>query len=231
MSRSLIRAIFFDLDDTLYAYEPCQAAAMSALFSFLSTRLDTEVKKIHHAFEDARAAIHARLPCVAAGHSRLLYAQECIEALLGRTDVALTVEAEECFWRVFLDAMELRPGVDAFLAETKQRGIVTAIVTDLTTQIQLRKIHRLGIGQSIDWLVTSEESGVEKPDPASFRLAAQKTGIPLDNTLMIGESYAKDILPARTLGMQTVYLNLGQRKEIEKMQAHDFFEVKGLVYT
>lgn len=59
-------------------------------------------------------------------------------------------------------------------------------------------------------IIESAVVGVRKPDPAIFRLGIEKLGLTAEETVVIGDSYDKDILPATSLGCQTIWLkNIG----------------------
>lgn len=51
--------------------------------------------------------------------------------------------------------------------------------------------------------VTAEVVGVNKPQPDGFRYIMEKTGLPADAHLMIGDRVAVDLVPAKALGMKT----------------------------
>lgn len=55
-------------------------------------------------------------------------------------------------------------------------------------------------------IVESAVVGVRKPDPAIFRLGVDALIMPADQVVVIGDSYDKDIIPARTIGCQTIWL-------------------------
>lgn len=55
-------------------------------------------------------------------------------------------------------------------------------------------------------IVESAVVGVRKPDPAIFALGVDALGLPPDEVLVIGDSYRKDILPARSIGCHTAWL-------------------------
>ena len=100
--------------------------------------------------------------------------------------------------------MKLRPGVLDFLTWCRKNGIVTCILTDLTADIQFKKMIHLKIDKLIDWVVSSEEAGADKPHKSMFRLALKKMGLSRSDVLMIGDNYHKDILGAKALGIRTV---------------------------
>ena len=56
-------------------------------------------------------------------------------------------------------------------------------------------------------VVESSVVGVRKPDPAIFRLGVERLGLEPSATVMIGDNYEKDIIPAQSIGCSTVWLN------------------------
>ena len=55
-------------------------------------------------------------------------------------------------------------------------------------------------------IVESSCVGVRKPDPQIYRLGVESLGIAADNTVVIGDSYDKDIIPASSIGCKTIWL-------------------------
>lgn len=55
-------------------------------------------------------------------------------------------------------------------------------------------------------IVESAVVGVRKPDPAIYRLGVEATGFPAEQVVVVGDSFGKDIIPARTVGCKTVWL-------------------------
>lgn len=55
-------------------------------------------------------------------------------------------------------------------------------------------------------IVESAVVGVRKPDPAIFALGVKALDLEPEEVLVIGDSYKKDILPARSLGCHTAWL-------------------------
>ena len=55
-------------------------------------------------------------------------------------------------------------------------------------------------------IVESAVVGVRKPDPAIFALGVDALGLKPEEVLVVGDSYTKDILPARSLGCHTAWI-------------------------
>lgn len=82
-----------------------------------------------------------------------------------------------------------------------------------------------------DDIIESAVVGVRKPDPAIFGLGVQSLGIPASSVVIIGDSYTKDIVPARSLGCHTIWLKgIGWEDDVEGATADliikDFMELK-----
>jgi HAD superfamily hydrolase (TIGR01549 family) len=69
---------------------------------------------------------------------------------------------------------------------------------------------RDGIDRYFDVWAVSAEVGAEKPDPALFRHALGEAAAPAGRCAMVGDRLDNDILPARRLGMRTVWLLRGE---------------------
>lgn len=197
-------AIIFDTDNTLYSYESPHARASAATEEKAVRLLGADAADVHAAFAQARRDVKRQLGATASSHSRLLYFQRGIELLGRKTQLVLTLDLEQTYWRTFLAHCALFPGVREFLLALRSASIGTAIITDLTSQIQFRKIIYFGLDDCFDYVVTSEEAGADKPDEAPFRLAIEKLAVPAERIWMIGDHPVNDIAGARAFGMTTL---------------------------
>lgn len=82
-----------------------------------------------------------------------------------------------------------------------------------------------------DQIIESAIVGVRKPDPAIFGLGVEALNMPAQNIVVIGDSYAKDIVPAEKNGCQTIWLKgPGWEKDDDSATADvvitDFMELK-----
>jgi putative hydrolase of the HAD superfamily len=66
-------------------------------------------------------------------------------------------------------------------------------------------------------VVESAVVGVRKPDPAIYALGVTKIGLPAQEVLVVGDSYSKDMVPAKAVGCQTLWLK-GQTWGEDKLQ-------------
>lgn len=186
-------AVLFDTDNTLYPYDPAHQAAMRAVRVKASRLFGIEQEKFDQAFDAARKSTKERLRHTASSHSRLLYFQQMLEIIGLGSQVLLALDLEQTYWRTFLSNARLFDGVKDLLDDLRIAGIPTAIVTDLTAQIQFRKIVYFGLDHYFDYIVTSEEAGFDKPHAAPFEIAVAKMKPSGSCIWMIGDNPKNDI--------------------------------------
>lgn len=66
-----------------------------------------------------------------------------------------------------------------------------------------------GLLQYLDLIVASAEEGIEKPDLRIFELALKRAGCLPENAVMIGDRLDNDIIPAKQMGMKTIWIRQG----------------------
>ncbi|MBI2543307.1 MAG: HAD family hydrolase [Candidatus Aenigmarchaeota archaeon] len=201
-----VKAVLIDLDNTLYEYEKCNKPAVDAVIEELSIETGKSKELVKQVFDESRKKVKVELGDVAASHSRFLYFQKTIEALKGKTDIQLTEQLHDLFWNVYFEQMELYDGVIDFFEYLKQNNIKIAIVSDLTVELQFKKLIELGVDKYIDFVITSEESGREKPDKSIFLLSLDKLGCDKDDVIFIGDDLEKDIKGAENFGMRYIHV-------------------------
>jgi len=197
------KAVLLDLDNTLYAYTPCHNQALARSSAFYRENIEPIPHRVFlKYYAQARAHIHRTLKGQAASHSRLLYFQTLLEKRTGRTCLEWTLRLEKLYWDTFLVHMRLYAWVKPVLDYCRGNNIRVVIVTNLTAAIQHRKLRHLKLHKHIDFLVSSEEAGLEKPAPIIFKIALAKAGCTAAQAVLIGDDSKQD----RHLRMDRVIL-------------------------
>ena len=93
------------------------------------------------------------------------------------------------------------------LAET----VPVAVVTNGPPDIQRLKIEQTGIGPYLSAVVISGEVGIGKPDPAVFWRALELVGAPPERSVMVGDSWERDVTGALATGMRAVWISHGRQ--------------------
>ena len=126
------------------------------------------------------------------------------------------LDLEKTFWRTFLANSPLLPGVIDLLNELKDLNILIAIVTDLTANIQMRKMIYFNLDETFDAFVTSEEVGLDKPFKKNFELVLKKLDLETNNNVwMVGDNPETDIIGGKAIGAVT-FQKIFKKEDIGK---------------
>jgi 5'-nucleotidase len=100
-------------------------------------------------------------------------------------------------------------GIEPLLDHLYHQSIKMGIITNGTSEIQRNKVRYLGFTRffSDEFVIVSEELGVEKPNPAIFHYALKKIAPNSKYKLYIGDSWEIDVLGALEARWQAIYLN------------------------
>lgn len=206
----------FDLDNTLYDYDKVHKIALKAVFKELNKHIEIKWIKFEKLFKISKKEIHRELSGTASAHNRVLYFQRLIEKTHKSIDPYVILRLYNSYWDTLLKNMCLRNDALDILKYFKNKGLKIAIVSDLTANIQLRKIHKLKISKYVDALVTSEEAGSEKPHSIMFLLTLNKLGVSPGDAIMVGDNAISDIEGANFVGLDTVLLKKGKLARMSK---------------
>ncbi len=80
-----------------------------------------------------------------------------------------------------------------------------AIMSNIDDDLFARTAPQLGV--SFDYVITAQQARAYKPSLQVFKLAQQRTGVLPEHWLHVGQSIYHDVLPARSLGIATVWVN------------------------
>lgn len=198
-------AVLFDTDNTLYEYEPANNKATKAVGEKIKNLLGIREEEFKNKYKQAKLEVKEQLGKTASSHSRLLYFQRLLEILGFKAQLLIALDLEQTFWRTFLDNAPLFNGVREIFDTLKKEKIPIAIVTDLTSHIQLRKLTYFGLEDVFDAVVTSEEVGADKPDIRVFKLALKKLNLISNNNIwMIGDNSYADIFGGKKINAITI---------------------------
>jgi HAD superfamily hydrolase (TIGR01509 family) len=87
------------------------------------------------------------------------------------------------------------------LAALRRLGLRLVVVSNSNGTLRA-KLERLGLLAAVDAVMDSFELGVEKPDPAIFTLALERSGSRAATTLHVGDFFHIDVVGARAAGLQ-----------------------------
>src|SRR5438128_778594 len=165
--------LLLDIDNTVYPYQPCHEAGLRRAYAVakcLVARWQDDAA-FRQDYACARQAVKSRLRAYAAEHSRLLYFKQMVETESKFTDFQKIAALEHAYWDGYASTMTPDVGCCELLEYALGSGLQLAWVSNYTTARQFWKLQKLGLSHIRAVLVTSEEAGCDKPNPATVDLA------------------------------------------------------------
>lgn len=101
---------------------------------------------------------------------------------------------------------DLYADVRPALADLQASGIWVGVVGNQT--VRAGGLLR-GLDLPCDFIATSDDWGVSKPDTAFFDRIVEEAGMPADDILYVGDRLDNDIAPAKAVGMRTAFIQRG----------------------
>ena len=224
----MFKAVIFDIDGTLYSYAANDKIAVESLCEYAANILHVEESEFRTTYNEARRIVkEERLKDGGARHSKVLFFQTTLE-LLGKSAFHYVLEMYDVYWNNFLANMKPFAGVVEFIEKLHRAGVKIALCTDMTAHIQYRKIKQLGLNKFIDSMVTSEETGLEKPAREMFELALKKLNVNAEDAAFFGDSLERDIEGAAKVGITPFWYNdkgIFQNINIPCVEVHSYREI------
>ncbi len=209
----MIKAVFFDLYNTLVTYDPPREEIEVRILKEFGIEVSPEslVRPIMIA-DDFIFKEHARLPIRKRSkeETTALYIQyhgmvlkeagieaprEVIAGILGK-------------WMSFDLKMALFDDVVPALTNLKERGLVLGLISNVDRDIA-PFYQGLGLSAWLQVMVTSQEVGFNKPHPEIFQAALKQAGVKPAEAIYVGDQYQIDVVGANKAGMRGILLDRG----------------------
>lgn len=210
-----VRAIFFDLDETLIDDDRCMREAIA--------RTCTTLGKLHPQLEPDRLEAtyteaankwwtsSGSVPRASGSSStsgrdiRVEVWGKALEAY-GLSNPDIAVEAADIYAQERSDGYSLFPEVSDVLGTLRQKYVL-GIISNGPADTQREKLHVTGLIPYLHTIVISGELGVGKPDSGIFLKALESVRVNPEEAIHVGDSLTADIAGARNVGMYAVWIN------------------------
>jgi putative hydrolase of the HAD superfamily len=206
----VIKAVYFDLDDTLYdQLKPFQLAVQS-------TNLIDHINE-HLPIEDLYRRIRRHSDRLWEKH---ISGQMTLEELrIERTvaafnDLSIKVEAGAARqlqrnYELEQKRLTLRDGVVALFEQLRASGMDIGLITNGPVEHQMNKIRALELLNWVDvkGIYISDGIGMAKPDPNVFHHVQQRTACLPEQLVYVGDAWHNDIAPSSQAGWFPIWLN------------------------
>lgn len=197
-----IRAVVFDLDDTLYPEWQFVVGGFRAAARFLGPLTGLPEKnlllRMLELFNSDKATVFERLVAEIGEWSNSEWrSADIVRELLS------------CYRR-HRPRLRLFPDAAKVLPELRWRGLLLGLVTDGDADIQRSKVRALGLDALFDAVVYTDELAPDrrhwKPSPCGFTQVARLLGVDPPQAVYVGDNPAKDFAGAAAIGMRIVWI-------------------------
>jgi putative hydrolase of the HAD superfamily len=201
-----IKAVLFDVDDTLFDREAAQGIVLKQIVArFPGVFGDLEMERIAAAFEESDYIITEDFEAGAPSEGIREARSRLFLRLLGiREDCAGAITA--IYVNDYPKVNAPVPGAVPVVRELSRRFRMGAVSNGLP-DVQYQKLETIGLRRLFSCIILSEEIGVRKPDPRIFSMAVSRLGVAPSECLHTGDSFTNDVAGARAAGMMTCWLN------------------------
>jgi HAD superfamily hydrolase (TIGR01509 family) len=128
--------------------------------------------------------------------------------------------------------VEAVPGATEAVEALHQRLLccVASGAVESDGELMGQALERVGLRRFFRRLWTSKELGARKPEPAFYLAVLERLALPGTACVMVGDDYQKDIVPAKSVGIRTVWLT--DRPEAEATAADAIIpSMAGLIWA
>jgi HAD superfamily hydrolase (TIGR01549 family) len=204
----MVRAVLFDLDDTLFDHTGCSRDALAAAqdcHESLGGVALADLERVHsRLLEELHADVMlGKVPLDQARQERF---RRLLVATGTTPDGDLVAETAAAYRDRYKSVRRAVCGAGELLAALSGR-VRLGIVSNNLYDEQMEKLRVCGLDTFVDSVVVSERAGVSKPDPAIFSVALQELETDAQGAVMVGDSWKADIAGARAAGIQPIWFN------------------------
>ncbi len=226
MSNRRIKVIFFDMGNTLFDYDLVDiSGAKEAIREIINLyQLEKNVFQGLDLFnkaiaESSRALSESKEYKLATlTNPEIMYlmaikgwCKRLIE-LTGNSPAIKQVDSVfNAFIRGATQSASLYPGVKELLCLLADRYDL-GILSNALSEIARGMLENSGIKGLFKFIIISGEAGIEKPDPAIFKLALEGIRLKPFEALMVGDDLRNDIYGAKKVGMNTAWIEQSGQK-------------------
>jgi len=207
----VIKAVFFDLYNTLVHYEPPQEELEAAALKELGVDVSPEVlrrpivaadefiyneiasRPLSHRSTEEKMALYIQYQETMLREADLKYDQKLVLGLLGK------MQQTKMNLVLFDD-------VAPALTDLKSKGVILGLISNVE-QDMTETMTRLGLPSWLEVVVTSQDAGAGKPRPEIFQEALRRAGVQPSEAIYIGDQYRVDVIGASGAGMKGILLD------------------------
>jgi HAD superfamily hydrolase (TIGR01549 family) len=193
LEKAQVRWLFFDIGETLVdESKPIRDVMEQFIHAAKQLGYDFRLEEV----ERSMLHFHSQL----CAHPMRDVIEKLIPSTADRAEIRLNMKYNKALEQPFAEA----EGVLQQLSGLYQLGIIANQNAGTA-----ERLERYGLLKYFSLVCSSEEEGLTKPDLRFFELALERAKCEARHAVMIGDRLDNDIMPAKRLGMQTIWVRQG----------------------
>ena len=221
----MIKAIIFDLDNTLLDFMKMKQFAVKAAITAMNEaglNIDED-----QAYKDIFKLYESK------GWENQQVFDDFLMQNFGKVSNKILAAGIVSYRRAREATLLVYPNVNKTLIELIKMGIQLAVVSDAPSREAWMRLYYLNLHHVFDPVLTYDDSGAHKPSPKPFEMALDILNVNSDEALMIGDWPDRDVVGASQIGMKTIFARYGDTFGTEDSGAdwdvNDIYEVVNIV--
>lgn len=207
----MIRAVIFDLDNTLVDFMAMKRQAIDAA---VTAMIDAGLQLSPEAVRAHIDRIYREM-----GIEYQQVFDQLLQEVLGYVDYRILSAGIIAYRRAREAALKPYPHVTATLMELVKHRIKLAVVSDAPAREAWLRLCYIGYHHIFDVVVTYDDTGERKPSPRPFLLALERLGVAPAEAIMVGDWVERDIVGAKRVGMLTAFARYGDVFGTQQVEA------------
>jgi len=221
----MIKAIIFDLDNTLLDFVKMKQFAVKASIramneAGLNVNEESGYKDVMELY-------------MTTGWENQLVFDDYLKQTTGEVSNKILAAGVVAYRRAREATLLVYPNVNKTLIELLKTQIRLAVVSDAPSREAWMRLYYLNLHHVFDPVLTFDDTGARKPSPKPFKLALDKMNVGPDEALMIGDWPDRDVVGAKQIGMKTIFARYGDTFGTKESGAdwdvNDIYEVVGII--
>ena len=197
----MIRAIIFDLDNTLLDFVKMkQFAVKAAITAMIEAGLNVDEEKAYQDIFDLY---------VDKGWENQQVFDDYLNQTVGKVSNKILAAGIVSYRRAREATLLVYPNVNKTLIELIKMGIQLSVVSDAPSREAWMRLYYLNLHHVFDPVLTFDDTGVRKPSPKPFEMALEIMKSTPDEVLMIGDWPERDVVGAKQIGIKTIFARYG----------------------
>ena len=197
----MIKAIIFDLDNTLLDFMKMKQFAVKAAITAmneagLNINEDQAYRDIFKLYESK-------------GWENQQVFDDFLMQNFGKVSNKILAAGIVSYRRAREATLLVYPNVNKTLIELIKMGIQLAVVSDAPSREAWMRLYYLNLHHVFDPVLTYDDSGAHKPSPKPFEMALDILNVNSNEALMIGDWPDRDVVGASQIGMKTIFARYG----------------------